>query len=349
MPYHILSRRKFIRNAGVASAAALLGSSERLYAAEAKLKMVLNWRYEGPQAWYFLAQDRGYFKKAGIDIQIDQGNGSGAAVGKVAGIYDVGFGDVNALIQLAAKNPDEAPVCVYQLYNKPPFTIAVLKDSPIKSAQDLVGRKLGGAPNDGALKLFSAFSKSAGLDTSGIEIIHFQPNLREQMLRTKQVDGVFGYLNTIRFSAKLSGMDPDKDLRFIHYSDYGIDLYSNGIIVKRELVEDKPEIVKGLVWGINRGIADTISDMDAGIASVAKREGLINRKVEKERLIATLEFEMNHPELAEYGLGAINPERFRKAIDTVVDAYDLPRTPRIEEIYTPEFLPKESDRLYKLL
>ncbi|MBC2607934.1 ABC transporter substrate-binding protein [Pelagicoccus albus] len=344
-----LSRRNFLQKTAVASAASLFGFPNILKAADTKLKMVLNWRYEGPQAWYFLAQDRGYFAKAGIDIQIDQGNGSGAAVGKVAGIYDVGFGDVNALIQLAAQKPEEAPVCVYQLYNTPPFTIAVLKDGPIKTAKDLAGRTLGGAPNDGALKLFSIFSKGAGIDTSNIDIVHFQPNMREQMLRTKQVDGVFGYVNTIRFSAKLSGMDPDNDLRFINFSDYGIDLYSNGIIVNRELAVDKPEIVRGLVHGINRGISDVIADPNAGIAAVAKREGLINRRVEKERLLATLEFEMNHPEIATHGLGAIDEERFSGAIDTVVEAYGLPRTPSIEEIYTPEFLPPESDRLYKLL
>ena len=72
-------------------------------AAETKLKMMLNWKYQGPQGWFFLAQDRGYFKKAGIDITMDQGNGSGAPIPLVAsGTYDVGFGDINALIQFAA-------------------------------------------------------------------------------------------------------------------------------------------------------------------------------------------------------------------------------------------------------
>ena len=40
--------------------------------------MVLNWKYQGPQGWFFLAQDRGYFKAAGLDVTLDQGNGSGA-------------------------------------------------------------------------------------------------------------------------------------------------------------------------------------------------------------------------------------------------------------------------------
>ena len=47
--------------------------------AETKIKLVLNWKYEGPQGMFFLAQDRGYFKQEGLDVSFDQGNGSGAA------------------------------------------------------------------------------------------------------------------------------------------------------------------------------------------------------------------------------------------------------------------------------
>jgi NitT/TauT family transport system substrate-binding protein len=125
--------------------------------ADTKIKLVLNWKYEGPQGMFFLAQDRGYFKQAGLDVTFDQGNGSGAAVPQVAnGAYDMGFGDINALIELSAKKPDDAPIGVFMLYNRPPFTIAVKADSPIKTPADFVGRKLGGAANDGALKLFPA-------------------------------------------------------------------------------------------------------------------------------------------------------------------------------------------------
>src|SRR5882672_8555997 len=86
--------------------------------AQTKLKMVLNWKYQGPQGWFFLADDRGYLKAEGLDVTMDQGNGSGAAVPLVAnGTYDIGFGDVNALIDLAAKKPDEAPVAIYVMYN----------------------------------------------------------------------------------------------------------------------------------------------------------------------------------------------------------------------------------------
>jgi NitT/TauT family transport system substrate-binding protein len=313
-----------------------------------KLKMVLNWKYQGPQGMFFLADDRGYFKAEGLEVTLDQGNGSGAGVPLVAnGTYDVAFGDINALIELAAKKPDDAPIAVYVMFNQPPFTVAVKADSPIKSPKDFVGKTLGGAANDGALKLFPALCKITKIDCTKVNITNMQPNLREQMLMQGQVDGVFGYVNTIRFSARLIGIKDDQ-IRFINYGDYGMDLYSNAIIVSKKLVKENPKAVAGLVRAINKGLIDSLKDIDASVAAVAKRESLIKVDIEKERFVATLKDEMNHPEIATIGLGNVNPERLKKSIDILVEANNLPRTPAVSEIFTPEFLPPAADLPKKL-
>jgi len=87
----------------------------------------------------------------------DQGNGSGAAVPQVAnGAYDIGFGDINALIELAAKKPEDAPVRRLQCsINRPPIHRG-REDRQARSIPpaDFPGHKLGGSANDGALKLF---------------------------------------------------------------------------------------------------------------------------------------------------------------------------------------------------
>lgn len=313
--------------------------------ADTKIRLVLNWKYEGPQGMFFLAQDRGYFKQAGLDVTFDQGNGSGAAVPQVAnGAYDMGFGDINALIELAAKKPDEAPIGVFMLYNRPPFTVAVKADSPIKTPSDFVGRKLGGAANDGALKLFPALCATAKIDCAKVEIVNMQPSLREQMLMQGQVDGVFGYVTTIRFSARLTGVDPDKDLRFIKFGDYGMDLYSNAIIVSRKFMKEHPEAVRGFLAALNRGIKDAIADPQAAIDAVAAREPLIKPAIERARLDATLADEMTHPEIAKIGIGDISDDRMAKAIDILVKAKELPRTPQVTDIFDRSFLPPASER-----
>ena len=338
---------KFNRRIAVLSLCAALLPAASF--AQTKIKMVLNWKYQGPQAWFFVAQDKGYFKAEGLDVEIDQGEGSSAPIAKVAsGAYDAGFGDINALIDFAAKRPTEAPVGVYMLYNTPPFTIAVKKDGPIRTPKDLEGKTVGGPANDGALKLFPAFSKAAKLDMSKIAISNMAPNLREQMLIRGQVDGVFGYINTIYFSAKLVGLDPEKDLRFINYGDFGLDLYSNTILFSRNFVRDNPKAVQGFLKALNRAIVDTVANPELAMDSLMKREPLLKREVEKERLVATLKAEMSHPEIAKIGLGDVDSVRLKRSIGVVVEANQLTRTPLPEEVFNRSFLPARAERPSKL-
>ena len=314
-------------------------------AAEIAMKMILNWKFEGPQGMFFLAQDRGYFKQEGLDVTFDQGNGSAAAVPMVAnGAYDAGFGDINALVELAAKQPEKAPVAVYMIYNRAPFTVAVLADGPIKSPADFRGHKLGGTPNDGALKLFPALCSINHVDCAKVGIESMQPALREQMLVRGQVDGVFGYVTTIRFSAKRMGVDPDAKFRFIRYDAYGLNLYSNAVIVSKALAKDHPEAVKGFLRAINHGIKDAIADPDAAIKAVIAREPLLKASVERERLVATIAGEMSSPEIGKIGLGDVDDHRLTDAISILVKAENLPRTPTAAEIFDRSFLPAKADR-----
>ena len=83
--------------AGLAACALALVTHSPSASAQTKIKMVLNWKYQGPQAWFFIAQDKGYFKAEGLDVEMDQGEGSAASIIKVAnGSYNVGFGDIIA-------------------------------------------------------------------------------------------------------------------------------------------------------------------------------------------------------------------------------------------------------------
>jgi NitT/TauT family transport system substrate-binding protein len=347
-----VTRRAFGLGVAAGTLVPWAGSAPAIAQSVTRLKMVLNWRYQGPQSWFFLAQDKGYLRAAGVELDIDQGSGSGAAVGAVgSGTYDMGFGDINALIALAGRKaaPDPStPIGIYMMFNRPPFTIAVKADGPIKTPKDLEGRNLGGPANDGALQLFPAFAKLAGFDPAKVTITNMAPNLREQMLQRGQVEGVFGFVNTIRFSAKLAGIDADRQFRFINYGDHGMDLYSNCLIVSRKLVAEKPEALRGVVAAFNRGLVDTLKDLDAAVESVSRREPLINKPVEKERLVATLKDEMGHPEIATFGLGAPDPARLAKSIGIVREANSLPRQPGLEEIFTDAFLPPMADRIRAL-
>ena len=112
------STRRTVLTAFAAACVLLAPLAAPAAAQTTKLKLVLNWKYQGPQGMFFVADDKGYFKEEGLEVTLDQGNGSGAGVPLVAnGTYDAAFGDVNALIELAARKPDDAPIAVYVMFN----------------------------------------------------------------------------------------------------------------------------------------------------------------------------------------------------------------------------------------
>jgi len=313
-----------------------------------KVRFTLDWKYQGLHAFVFWAKDKGYFDAEGLDVAIDQGTGSAATVTRiVSGTYDAGFGDVNAIIQLAGTKPGEQPKMVYMIYNKAPFALIAKASSPIKTIKDVVGKKLGTPAGGAAGQLFPALAKANGFDAASVPVVNMAPNLQEQMLLTDQVDvsaifTVTSYINL--FGLKI---DPDKDIRWFYYSDLGLDLYSNGIMVSQKMLKENPKAVTGLVKALNRALIDVAAKPDEAIALMMKVEPLMNADLEKKRLLYALKTHFVSPETDEIGIGAIKPERMTKAIDTLVETYKLPNTPTVADIFDSSFLPPKSDRVLK--
>ena len=314
-----------------------------------KIRFTLDWKYQGIHAYVFWAQEKGYFKAEGLDVDIDQGTGSAATVTRIAsGTYDAGFGDMNAIIQLAGAKPGEQPVMVYMIYNKPPFALITKTTSPIKTLKDVVGHTMGTPAGGSAGQLFAPLARINGIDPAKVTILNMQPNLQEQMLLNGQVD--FSAVFTVTSYVNLIGMkvDPDKDIRWLFFSDYGVDLYSNGIMVSQKLLKEKPKAVAGLVRALNRAIIENAAAPDAAIALMMKTEPLMNGELEKQRLLYTFKTHIVTPETNEIGIGDIKPDRMTKAIKLLAETYGLAATPTVADVFDRAFLPSKDARTLKL-
>ena len=314
-----------------------------------KIRFTLDWKYQGIHTYVFWAQEKGYFKAEGLDVDIDQGTGSAATVTRIAsGTYDAGFGDMNAIIQLAGAKPGEQPVMVYMIYNKPPFALITKTTSPIKTLKDVVGHTMGTPAGGSAGQLFAPLARINGIDPAKVTILNMQPNLQEQMLLNGQVD--FSAVFTVTSYVNLIGMkvDPDKDIRWLFFSDYGVDLYSNGIMVSQKLLKEKPKAVAGLVRALNRAIIENAAAPDAAIALMMKIEPLMNGELEKQRLVYTFKTQIATPETDEIGIGDIKPDRMTRAIKLLAETYGLAGTPTVADVFDRAFLPSKDARTLKL-
>jgi NitT/TauT family transport system substrate-binding protein len=343
------SMRRVAFGVSLAATVCLGGFLPHSWAADpTPVRFILNWKFEGPNAPFFLAEDRGYFAANGVKIQLDAGEGSSAPPSRIAsGSYDAGFGDITSMIEFGVKNPQVPLRTVYMLYNRPPLVVVSMKTKGLKKPADLVGKTLGAPVFDAGFRMWPTFAKAAGIDAGAVKWINMQPNLRESLLIKGDVDAVTGYDLTVGFSLKAIGVSL-ADVDMMYYADYGIDVYSNAIIVSKALIDKNPQAVKGLIAAINRGWRDSMADPDAAITALLKRDGLLKRDVERERLEWAVKRLIATAEAAEIGLGAVKPERLERTIELISTAFALPSRPSAAEIFDASFLPPAKDRAVAL-
>lgn len=315
--------------------------------AQTNIAFTLDWRFEGPAAGFFLAQDRGYFEEEGLNVTIDTGAGSVEAIPRVAtGTYQMGFGDINSLIKFLDQDPEQDVRAVMMVYETPTFAVVGRRSLGItEDPKSLEGKTLGAPPPDGAFAQWPAFVDVAGLDTDTITIESIGFPVREPMLAQGDVDAVFGFAFSVILNLKAQGVDAD-DIVPILMAEHGLDLYGNAILVNTNFAEENPEAVKGFLRALTKGFRDAVNDVDAGIDAVLQRAEILNRDVEIERLTMANEVNINTAYVQENGFGNIDMDRLQRAFDQLTVSMGLTGAVGPEDVVDMQFLPPAEDRMF---
>ncbi len=153
-----------LRVAGLKMAAlalALAMSSSPGSAGEA-VNLMLNWTPTADHSPFYYAKAQGWYEKAGIDLTIETGKGSGVSSLKV-GSGGSPFGIADLATMLVARSKGADAVAVMSIYANTGQTFYWLKSYGVNGPKDFPGHKIGNPPGDASRVMWPAFAKAAGI------------------------------------------------------------------------------------------------------------------------------------------------------------------------------------------
>jgi NitT/TauT family transport system substrate-binding protein len=313
--------------------------------AQTPVKFTLDGKIEGPVAPFVVAVDKGCFKAQALEVTIDTAAGPAESIGRVAsGSYDMGFGDINALIKFRDQNPGAPVKAVFMVYNKPAFAIVGRKSRGVLNPKDLEGRKLGAPLADPAYAKWPIFVKANGIDPAKVTIVNVGVPVREPMLASGEVDAISGDSFFSSLDLKQRGVPPN-DINVLLMADHGVALYGSAVLVNSRFAAERPEAVKAFLRGLVNGINETVRSPYAAIESVIRRNDAAQREIELERLRMALQDNILTPEVKANGYGGIDGARFENAIDQLGLAYSFKTKPKPDEVFDSSFLPSAAERV----
>src|SRR5499426_4356773 len=298
--------------------------------AQTKVKLALDWQVQGPQAPFITAKAIGAFAAQGLDVTIDRGDGSQKTIEQVVtGTYDIGYGDLNSMIEYNVKNPQQPLIAVGIVLNSPPFALLSLKRYGIQQPKDLKGASIGAPAGDAPRRLWPIFARNAGVPADSVTWTNMAPPLREPALVKGDVKVISGFYFTGYLNLTENLKIPESEVVAFKYSDHGIDLYGNAVVARVDWLKSNEETVRRFLAALNTGFKAALKDPQTAIAHIRAAEPLSNEATELKRLQLAISANMVNDEVRKNGLLTIDPARMQRAI---------------EQVFTGAYLPPAADR-----
>jgi NitT/TauT family transport system substrate-binding protein len=329
----------------IAALATLVALAAPVHAEVKNVKISMDWIIQGTHAPFFVAQDKGYFKAAGVTVDaIDKGNGAtNVAVTVASGAYQFGWVDVPSMILFNAKNPSTPLIAVYVSFDQTPLAFITRKSAGIRTPADLDGKKIAGGPGTAVHDTASILFKAVHTENVKVNWVAVQPQLFGTMFKRGDVDGTGGFTNSNIPAVLEMGFTMD-DLFVLKYSDFGADMYGLALVTRKKFADENPETTRAVVKALNQGTKDTIAAPQKALEVLKARDPMMKMDIEKIRLDLALGL-TNTSHVASAGLSSVTADKLRQTIDSVVLAYGLPNSPDPASVYTDQYLPPAAERM----
>jgi NitT/TauT family transport system substrate-binding protein len=328
-----MQRRMILK--AVAFAAALAAGSAQGQA-QKPLKLTLNFLAGGPQAGFMYAKALGLYDKAGIDLTIEEGRGSGTTAQMVAtGQTDVGFADAPAAMQLRAKN---APVkIIAPILQTNGFAIITLEETGIRKPADLVGKRVAVQAGTAQTTLLNAILAANNIDPSKFNAINIDPSAFVGTLIEKKVDAILGGADFQSVQLRDRGLK----VHDIYYRDVGVPTVGLSIIARDEKLAADPDLYRRFVAASLEGWDATRKNPSAAADAVVKMFPAATKEQIQKQLEVDLKLVCAPGATA---LGRVPDANWQTTYALMTKFLELPTTKPVGDYYTTDFLPANAPK-----
>lgn len=265
----VLSRLVFIALATMACWSAGASAAD-------KTTIMVDWSPHGMHAGLHLAVQKGWFKEAGLDVEVLDGKGSGATIQQVAATkIDIGFAQLGAMAPAIANGLPVTSVMGFVRAGDNGLIVPV--GGNYKTLKDLVGKKIVVPNGSGTAPFLDAFFKAGGVSRSDIQVVNVDSQAMVATYASGQVEGA---LSTVAFFAPIvSEARPSTGILF---ADVGLRIPGYGLVVHKDALDKRADVLAKVV-AVNKRAWDYIfsgKEDEAIDALLAQRAGLrLDRKV----------------------------------------------------------------------
>jgi NitT/TauT family transport system substrate-binding protein len=230
-----------------------------------KVKLRLDWVFGSEHAPIFLAIEKGYFAKEGIEVSLLPGEGSSVTV-KLVGNRDADFGYASADQVLIAASRDLPVVSTAVILQSNPTALVFKKSENIHDIQkDLYGKTIGVQLKSTTARQWDAVKAMNKLDASKFKEVPADGAI-VPLIASGRIDvGVAFFFND---GLKLRATGEDVD--WISFESLGLKMYSTALITNAGLIKDNPDLVRRFTRAFAQGWEYSKQHPDEALAAFLK-------------------------------------------------------------------------------
>lgn len=234
----VLSRRASLLGAAALAISALFGSAAATAQALEPVKVRLDWTPWANHAAVHLAQQKGWYRQAGLDVTLEDGNGSVTTVQIVgsSNAFDVGQA---ALAPMMIARDKGLPVKALAVFlRKNDIGVLVPADSGITGAAGLKGKKVGYTAGSLEAPFIDAFLATGKLKRDDVELVNLDAASKAANYAVGRTDAVF---STIPFV--LPTTNRSRPSRAVLFADAGLNMPSFGLVATESKLAERGEVL----------------------------------------------------------------------------------------------------------